>query len=133
MFSLHKTLPGQDMIFFVRTLPAHACRAYRGYSYRRDSTGSILAALRAGKKPANKPIKLRIRVVDKVVVQDMKGRLRNCIGPSSAASKRRRVKQCGKDEVWAFIRPPKKLFNIPWTKRMHKFKIRTITCAALHS
>src|SRR3990170_7823920 len=58
------------------------------YSYRRDSTGSTLAAFLAGKNPAARPIRDRIPVVRSVVVAERMGLPRNCIAPSSEGMRR---------------------------------------------
>ncbi len=44
-----------------------------GYSYLSDSTGSTLAALRAGKNPAQKPMSVRMPVVSAIVVAERTG------------------------------------------------------------
>jgi hypothetical protein len=49
------------------------------YSYRSDSTGSTLAAFRAGKKPAMSPIAASTPVVINIVVSERTGLPRNCI------------------------------------------------------
>lgn len=47
--------------------------AIQSYSYLSDSTGSTLAALRAGKNPAQKPMSVRIPVVSAIMPVERTG------------------------------------------------------------
>ena len=53
----------------------------KSYSYLNDSTGLTAAALRAGKTPANKPIRVRTVTVNSIIPIERIGLPRNCIAP----------------------------------------------------